>query len=78
MLEAIDARHLIVSFSNEGFLGTEELTERLSRRGDVQRLELEHPRYVGAKIGIHNPAGERVGTVGHLVNTECLYLVTSR
>jgi adenine-specific DNA-methyltransferase len=30
------------------------------------------PRYVGARIGIHNPAGERVGSVSHLRATEWL------
>ena len=29
-------------------------------------------RYVGAQIGIHNPAGEKVGTVSHLRNVEHL------
>ena len=33
------------------------------------------PRYVGARIGIHNPAGERVGTVSHVRNLE--YLIVS-
>ena len=27
-------------------------------------------RYVGALIGIHNPAGEKVGTVSHTRNQE--------
>jgi len=27
-------------------------------------------RYVGAQIGIHSPAGERVGEVSHLRNVE--------
>jgi hypothetical protein len=29
---------------------------------------------VGARIGIHNPRGERVGTVGHLTNKELIHL----
>jgi adenine-specific DNA-methyltransferase len=38
-------------------------------------MDIEHPRYVGARIGIHNPRGEKVGTVGRTRNTECLFLV---
>ena len=30
----------------------------------------EPRRYVGATIGIHNPAGEKVGRVSHVRNTE--------
>lgn len=77
LLEAVDARWLLVSFNDEGYLSDDELVERLSRRGELSRVELEQPRYVGARIGIHNPAGERVGRVGRLHNRERLYLVRS-
>jgi adenine-specific DNA-methyltransferase len=30
---------------------------------------------VGAKIGIHNPRGEKVGTIGRLRNRELLFVV---
>ena len=33
-------------------------------------LAFDSKRYVGAQIGIHNPAGEKVGEVGHLRNLE--------
>ncbi|MGE4613781.1 MAG: hypothetical protein AAEJ46_05545, partial [Planctomycetota bacterium] len=45
------------------------------RRGPVQTLSRPHPRYVGAKIGIHDPKGKKVGHVSHLKNTEHLFLV---
>ena len=44
-------------------------------RGVVTVVEHEHPRYVGARIGIYNPAGEKVGRVGRLRNREFLYVV---
>ena len=50
----------------------------LSARGHVQVLEVAHPRYVGARIGIHNPKGEKVGTVGRLRNVEHLFVVTEQ
>jgi adenine-specific DNA-methyltransferase len=75
LVDAVDARWLLVSFNNEGALTTREVTEILATRGTVERVDVEHPRYVGARIGIHNPRGEKVGTVGHTRNTECLFLV---
>ncbi len=39
------------------------------------RIDIPHKRYVGAQIGIYNPAGERVGEVSHLKNTEHLFVV---
>ena len=76
LLDAVAAPRLLVSFSNEGFLGRDELVEMLSTRGHVQVFDQDTPRYVGARIGIHNPRGERTGQVSHLRNTEYLFLVT--
>ncbi|HVJ97682.1 MAG TPA: hypothetical protein VNC41_12710, partial [Acidimicrobiia bacterium] len=36
----------------------------------VRSLAFESQRYVGAKIGIHNPNGKKVGKVSHLENLE--------
>ena len=38
----------------------------------VVALAFDSARYVGAQIGVHNPAGERVGEVSHLRNLEYL------
>lgn len=75
VVRAAQARYLLVSFSNEGFLTREALEALLSERGEVTVVEHDFKRYVGAQIGIHNPAGEKVGTVGHLRNKEYLFLV---
>jgi adenine-specific DNA-methyltransferase len=40
------------------------------RGGAVRTLAFDSRRYVGAQIGIHNPKGEKVGTVSHLRNVE--------
>ena len=39
-------------------------------RGAVRSWAFDSKRYVGAQIGIHNPQGERVGSVSHLRNRE--------
>ena len=76
VVDALRARHIIVSFNNEGYLDRRELEAMLGRRGEVRTVPIDHKRYVGAQIGIHNPRGERVGTVGRLRNKEMLYLVS--
>ncbi len=78
VIEAIRAPNLIVSFNDEGYLDRDQLVEMLSARGHVQVVEIPRPRYVGARIGIHNPRGEKVGAVGRLRNVEYLFVVTER
>ena len=70
------ARHLVVSFSNEGYFRPEQIVAMLQPRGRVLALGCDYRRYVGAQIGIHNPAGERVGKVSHLHNKEYLFVAT--
>ncbi len=75
VVKALRARYLMVSFNNEGYLSQSELLEILSERGAVQMTSVDFPRYVGAKIGIYNPQGQKTGTVGRLRNRELLFLV---
>lgn len=74
----LDVRHLVVSFSNEGYISREEMVEILASRGDVFVLERDFKRYVGAQIGIYNPSGDKVGEVSHLTNKEYLFIVPDR
>lgn len=78
LLDAVRARWIVLSFSDEGHVAREELEAMLRHRGEVTTLAIPHPRYVGAKIGIHNPAGQKVGTVGKLANVEHLFVVGPR
>jgi adenine-specific DNA-methyltransferase len=75
LLLGVDARHVLLSFSDEGFFGAPAIAALLGERfGDVAIVPVRGKRYVGAQIGIHNPKGERVGEVSHLMNTELLFL----
>lgn len=74
VIDSLDARVLVVSFNDEGYLSQGELVSMLASRGEVLVLEHDFKRYVGAQIGIHNKLGERVGEVSHLRNTESLYV----
>jgi adenine-specific DNA-methyltransferase len=79
VIEGVRAPNVIVSFNDEGYLSRETLTQMLvAHWGHVQVIEIAHPRYVGARIGIHNPKGEKVGSVGRLRNVEYLFVATDR
>lgn len=78
VIEGLKAPNLIVSFNDEGYLDRDQLVAMLSGRGEVQVIEIARPRYVGARIGIHNPKGEKVGAVGRLRNVEYLFVVSER
>jgi len=78
VIDGVKTPNLVVSFNDEGYLSRDQLVEMLSARGEVQVIEIQHPRYIGARIGIHNPKGEKVGTVGRLRNVEYLFVVGDR
>lgn len=75
VLSAVRARHVILSFSDEGFISLSALQGMLaSRFGAVAAVPVVSRRYVGAKIGIYAPDGSLVGAPGHLTNTEWLFV----
>jgi adenine-specific DNA-methyltransferase len=82
----LDCRLLVLSYNDEAWLNAEEL-EAVCREGgggggggggagerEVVTLSFDSARYVGAQIGIHNPAGDKVGQVSHLSNHELLVI----
>lgn len=70
VLENVAADVVVVSFSNEGFVPLPALVEMCSVRGAVEVLDYAFDRYVGARLGIYNPQGEKVGRVSHTRNVE--------
>jgi adenine-specific DNA-methyltransferase len=75
VIHALDARVVVLSYNDESFCDLAELVEMCRVRGHVEVLAFDSKRYVGARIGIHDPSGRRVGTVGRLRNVE--YLLVS-
>lgn len=75
IIESVDARYLVVSFNDEGYVTEDEMRELLGARGDVAVLRVDFRRYVGAQIGIYNPSGVKTGTVGKLRNQELIFVV---
>jgi len=78
LLARIKAPHLVLSFSDEGFFRPEEIEALLKGWGFVVRLSRPHRRYVGARIGIYNPQGVKVGQVSHTENREFLFVASQK
>jgi len=74
----VDAEVVVLSYNNESWLTYDELHELCRIRGHVVVLAFDSARYVGARIGIHDPRGRKVGTVSHLRNTEYVVLCGPR
>jgi adenine-specific DNA-methyltransferase len=74
LIDGLATPWLIVSVSDEGFHSPADVERLLCERGHVGAIPVDFKRYVGAQIGIHSPAGERVGSVSHLRNTEWLFV----
>ena len=74
----VRARLLVLSYNDESWVGLQELVEMCRARGHVEVMAFTSARYVGARIGIHNPAGERVGSVGRLRNLEYVLVAGER
>jgi adenine-specific DNA-methyltransferase len=70
----LPAPWLVVSFSDEGFHRPAQLLCLLEERGHTGAIAVDSRRYVGSRIGIHSPRGERVGTVSHVRNTELVFV----
>jgi adenine-specific DNA-methyltransferase len=75
LIETVPAETVLVSGSDEGWVGPREVAEMAAGRGAVEVLAFDSKRYVGAQIGIHNPQGKKVGQVGRTRNIE--YLVVA-
>jgi len=70
VVSRVAADVVVLSYNNESWLTYDELHQLCRARGHVEVLAFDSARYVGARIGIHDPKGRKVGTVSHLRNTE--------
>jgi adenine-specific DNA-methyltransferase len=78
VIAALGAEVVLLSYNNEAWLSFDELHALCATRGHVEVLAFDSPRYVGAKIGIHDPKGRKVGVVSHLRNTEYVVVAGER
>jgi adenine-specific DNA-methyltransferase len=75
VVAGVQAEVMVLSYNNESWLSFAELYDLCSARGHVEVLAFDSARYVGARIGIHDRTGAKVGRVSHLRNTE--YMLVS-
>lgn len=70
------AEVVVVSYNDESWVTAEQLADMLTAAGHerVGALAIDSKRYVGAQIGIFNPAGEKVGRVSRLRNVEYVFV----
>jgi adenine-specific DNA-methyltransferase len=78
VIRDVRAGVVVLSYNDESWIDLDTLIEMCRVRGHVEVLAFPSTRYVGARIGIHNPAGERVGTVGRLRNLEYVLVAGAR
>jgi adenine-specific DNA-methyltransferase len=78
LIASVQARVVVVSYNDESWIAAEELRDMCAGHGHVEMLAFDSRRYVGAQIGIHNPQGERVGTVSHVRNQEYVVVAGAR
>ncbi|HEY6625000.1 MAG TPA: DNA adenine methylase [Acidimicrobiales bacterium] len=78
VVSAVEAEVIVLSYNDESWLSLAELYDLCRSRGQVEVLAFDSARYVGARIGIHDPKGRKVGTVSHLRNTEYLLVAGER
>jgi adenine-specific DNA-methyltransferase len=78
VVRSVDCELLVLSYNDESWLDADELEQMCGQgRGgprDVVTLTFDSARYVGARIGIYDPSGRRVGQVGHLSNQELVVI----
>jgi adenine-specific DNA-methyltransferase len=67
---------VVTSYNDESWVTPDAMVQMLRDAGheEVRMLAIDSKRYVGAQIGIFNPAGEKVGRVSRLRNVEYVFV----
>ncbi|MGH3412605.1 MAG: DNA adenine methylase [Marmoricola sp.] len=79
LIARLRAQTVVVSYNDEAWVSPDEITEVL--RGHHEEcvvVGFDSPRYVGARIGVYNPDGVKVGTPARLRNRELLFIAGER
>jgi adenine-specific DNA-methyltransferase len=81
VVATVDCDLLVLSYNDEAWLALDELEAICAQPGPaghgpraVAILAFDSARYVGARIGIFDPSGRKVGRVSHLSNQELLVI----
>jgi adenine-specific DNA-methyltransferase len=81
VVAAVDCDLLVLSYNDEAWLALDELEAMCAQPGPARRvpravatLAFDSARYVGARIGIFDPSGRKVGRISHVSNQELLVI----
>ncbi len=76
LLGRVRAKTIVVSYNDEAWISEDEMINAIYQAGfaQVEKFSFSHPRYVGAKIGIYDPRGKKVGKPGAAHNTENVFV----
>jgi adenine-specific DNA-methyltransferase len=80
VVSSVSCDVLVLSYNDESWLDVAELEavcagpDASGQRRYVATLGFDSARYVGARIGIFDPSGRKVGRVSHLSNRELLVI----
>ncbi len=81
VVASVDCDLLVLSYNDEAWLALDELQAICAHPGPAGRgrrtvaiLAFDSARYVGARIGIFDPSGRKVGRVSHVSNRELLVI----
>lgn len=76
LLGRVRARTLVVSYNDEAWIGEDEMVNAILEAGfpQVIKFSFSQRRYVGAKIGIYDPQGKKVGKPGADRNIENVFV----
>jgi adenine-specific DNA-methyltransferase len=79
VVRSLDCELLVLSYNDEAWLDVDELEALCGDDGGgggraVATLAFDSARYVGARIGIFDPSGVKVGRISHLSNHELLVI----
>jgi adenine-specific DNA-methyltransferase len=73
-VRSVDCELLVLSYNDESWLDVAELETVCGEGREVATLAFDSARYVGARIGIFDPSGVKVGRVSHLSNQELVVI----
>ena len=78
VIKNLNAETMLLSYNNESWLDRDELIAMCERFDSVEVLDFDFKRYVGAKIGIYNKKGQKVGAPTHHTNIERIVVAGPR
>lgn len=67
---------LVLSYSDESWISADDMIQYFDAAGfeSVVLLSFDYQRYIGARIGIYSPEGQKVGKINHTQDHEYMFV----